>query len=125
MLERLTIQNFAVARDVTLEPAPGLNVFTGETGAGKSLVVDALAFVFGGRRGREVIAGGADRASVEAVVRFAGAHDVPFDGPSAAVSGVAKGAPATIERSISLTGRTAARIDGEATTVERLHDLSA
>ncbi len=49
MLERLEITDFAVARSVVIEPGPGLTVFTGETGAGKSLVVDALAFVFGAR----------------------------------------------------------------------------
>ena len=69
MLERLTITGFALARSVVMEPGPGLNVFTGETGAGKSLVVDALAFVFGARRGREVIATGANHATVEAILR--------------------------------------------------------
>lgn len=106
MLERLTITDFAVARSVTLEPGPGLNVFTGETGAGKSLVVDALAFVFGARRGREVIATGAERATVSALVR---------DGD----------ATLELERTIGLAGRSSARVDGAPSTVDALQELGA
>ena len=58
------VRDFAVARSVEIEPGAGLTVFTGETGAGKSLIVDALAFVFGARRGREVVASGAERCCV-------------------------------------------------------------
>lgn len=101
MLERLAITDFAVARSVVLEPGPGLNVFTGETGAGKSLVVGALVFLFGGRRGREVIASGAERATVTAAIRVAGALR-------------------TVERTIANSGRSAARIDGEAVTLDEL-----
>lgn len=104
MLERLVITDFAVARSVTIEPGGGLNVFTGETGAGKSLVVDALAFVFGGRRGREVIATGAERATVEATLAAAEGRVV-------------------IERTIALSGRSSARIDGAAATVDDLREL--
>ena len=104
MLERLSILDFAVARSVVIEPGRGLNVFTGETGAGKSLVVDALAFVSGGRRGREVIASGAERAQVEASFREGEA------------------APYIVTRTIGLAGRTAARIDGEPTAVEILQE---
>jgi len=89
---------------VTVEPGPGLNVFTGETGAGKSLLVDALAFVFGGRRGREVVATGAERAVVEATLSLAGER-------------------VTVERTVGLSGRTAARVDGETATGERLREL--
>jgi DNA repair protein RecN (Recombination protein N) len=105
VLERLSITDFAVARSVVLEPAPGLNVFTGETGAGKSLVVDALAFVCGGRRGREVIATGAERATVEAVFRV---------GEERAI----------LERSIGLSGRSAVRIGGEASSIEALQEIA-
>ncbi|MFN8615770.1 MAG: AAA family ATPase [Dehalococcoidia bacterium] len=105
MLERIHITDFAVARSVTIEPGPGLTVFTGETGAGKSLVVDALAFVFGARRGREVIATGAERAVVRAQVRF---------GETVRV----------LERSIAQSGRTSARIDDAAATVDELRALA-
>ncbi len=106
MLERIALTNFAVARSVVLEPGPGLNIFTGETGAGKSLVVDALVFLFGGRRGREVIATGAERAVVEA--RLSLPHRL-----------------LTVERSVALSGRSQARIDGEPATLEDLRDLGA
>ena len=49
MLQRLEVQNLAVIREAVLELAPGLNVLTGETGAGKSLLVDALALLLGAR----------------------------------------------------------------------------
>jgi DNA repair protein RecN (Recombination protein N) len=104
VLERLVIQDFAVARSVTLRPGPGLNVFTGETGAGKSLVVDALAFAFGGRRGREVVASGAERAQVEATL-------------------ASPAGSTTVERTIGLSGRSTARINGEPVGVEQLQAL--
>ncbi|MEX0781848.1 MAG: DNA repair protein RecN [Dehalococcoidia bacterium] len=104
MLERIAITGFAVARSVVVVPGPGLNVFTGETGAGKSLVVDALAFVFGARRGREVIATGAERAVVEATLLL----------PEG---------PVVLERTIGLSGRSTARLNGEPATIEQLQAL--
>jgi DNA repair protein RecN (Recombination protein N) len=67
MLRNLHISNLAIIRDLMLDVGPGLTLLTGETGAGKSILVDALAILLGGRAGPEVIRGGADRASVEAV----------------------------------------------------------
>ncbi|MBI5946804.1 MAG: DNA repair protein RecN [Chloroflexi bacterium] len=106
MLERLSITNFAVARSVVVTPGAGLNVFTGETGAGKSLIVDALAFVFGARRGREVIAAGAERATVEAVLSI-------------------EGHPLTVERSVGASGRSSAKVDGQPATLETLQELGS
>ncbi len=68
MIRCLHISNLAIIREATLDLGPGLNLLTGETGAGKSIVVDALALVLGGRADAEVIRTGADRASVEAVL---------------------------------------------------------
>src|SRR5438093_1066861 len=66
MLRCLHITNLAIVRDLTLDLGAGLNLLTGETGAGKSILVDALALVVGGRSGPEMIRAGAERASVEA-----------------------------------------------------------
>ena len=70
MLTRLFIENFALIERVEVEFGPGLNVVTGETGAGKSLLVDALEFVLGGATDRSLVRVGADGASVEAVIRI-------------------------------------------------------
>ena len=66
MLRCLHITNLAIVRELTLDLGPGLNLLTGETGAGKSILVDALSLVLGGRSGTEMVRSGADRASVEA-----------------------------------------------------------
>jgi len=67
MLTRLTVQNLAVVADVTLELGQGLTVVTGETGAGKSVIVDALLLVAGGRGSGSIVRPGAQAARVEAV----------------------------------------------------------
>ncbi len=66
MLRCLHITHLAIVRELTLELGPGLNLLTGETGAGKSILVDALALVLGGRSSPEMIRAGEERASVEA-----------------------------------------------------------
>lgn len=101
VIKSLRIIDFAVSRDVQVEPGSGINVFTGETGAGKSLVVDALAFVFGARKGREVVATGAERARVE----------------------VATTTGSTLERSLSRGGRSVIRLDGSPTTLDEAQSL--
>jgi DNA repair protein RecN (Recombination protein N) len=67
MLKHLRITNFAILSDVELEFHPGFNVLTGETGAGKSLIVDAVALLRGGRASSDIPRAGADEAVVEAV----------------------------------------------------------
>jgi len=68
MLASLRIQNLALVEDLSLDWGPGFTVLTGETGAGKSLLVDALSLLVGARGDAELIRHGADRATVEAVV---------------------------------------------------------
>jgi DNA repair protein RecN (Recombination protein N) len=67
MLTTLRIKNLALVADLTLELQPGYNVITGETGAGKSILIGALNLVLGGRADRHLIRSGADLCTVEAV----------------------------------------------------------
>lgn len=66
MLNKLTVQNFAIISNLTLQFGPGLNVFSGETGAGKSIVIEALGFVLGARGDADAIKDGAQKMTVSA-----------------------------------------------------------
>ena len=67
MLNTLKIENVALIDKVVLSFDGGLNVISGETGAGKSIILDALSFVFGGRADRSLIRSGCERMRVEAI----------------------------------------------------------
>src|SRR5436309_12312282 len=71
MLTELRVRDLAVIADVTLPFQPGLNVLTGETGAGKSMVVDALALLLGERASADVVRPGADKTVVEGAFEVA------------------------------------------------------
>src|SRR3954452_22478782 len=73
MLTHLRISDFALLDDVELELGDGFNVLTGETGAGKSLLVDAVALLRGGRASADVVRTGAEEARIEAVFEPEGA----------------------------------------------------
>ena len=119
MLAELTVRNLAVIEETRLVFGPGLNVITGETGAGKSLLVDALAFVLGGAADRGMMRRGADSMSVEAVfavseprVREALAElEVEVDEED----GVA-----VLYREVHKEGRTVSRLNGRAVPVSML-----
>src|ERR1041384_6041859 len=73
MLRELRLKNFAVVESVAVTFAPGLNVLTGETGAGKSILIDAIVLVRGGRAQSDVIRTEAETATVEAGFVLGGA----------------------------------------------------
>ena len=75
MLEQLLIRNFALFEEITVAFDTGLSVLSGETGAGKSLVVDAVGFLCGGKADKDLIRLGSDKAYVEGVFQVAGNQD--------------------------------------------------
>jgi DNA repair protein RecN (Recombination protein N) len=79
VLVELRIENYAVIDNVAVEFASGLNLLTGETGAGKSILIDALALLLGDKASSDVIRSGADRAVIAAVFEATGASEKPLD----------------------------------------------
>ena len=67
MITYLKVRNLAIVEELAIEPGPGLNVLTGETGAGKSLLIDSLEFLRGARGSTEMIRAGSDKMTAEAV----------------------------------------------------------
>jgi len=76
MLTELRIRNFALIDRLAVQLGPGLNVLTGETGAGKSIIVGALSLLLGERASSEVVRAGEDRASIEGVFEVDGRDEV-------------------------------------------------
>ncbi|MCI8848812.1 MAG: DNA repair protein RecN [Oscillibacter sp.] len=120
MLELLHIENIAVIEEADIQFRPGFNALTGETGAGKSIVIDAMGAVLGGRTSRDLIRTGAAKAFVSA--EFSG---VPADLPGLAENGFAPDEDGNLllQREISGDGKNACRINGRPLTVAQLRQI--
>jgi DNA repair protein RecN (Recombination protein N) len=122
MLRELRIRNLAIIESIAVPYGPGLNVLTGETGAGKSILIDAILLVRGGRAQADIIRTDAESATVEAVFDLTTAA-----GAVLAEAGVAASAdePLVVRREINRSGRHRAFVNDAAVTVgllERLGD---
>ncbi|HVS13723.1 MAG TPA: DNA repair protein RecN [Thermoanaerobaculia bacterium] len=120
-LRELTVENLAVVEWVRLALAPGFTVLTGETGAGKSLVVDAVALALGARASSDQVRSGTDAARVEAV------FDAPppeADDPLADILAEGDGV-AIVRREVAADARSVARLNDHAVTVGSLAALGA
>jgi len=102
MLKKLTVSNLAIVEKAEVEFSPGLNVITGETGSGKSVLMGALELVLGGRADSGVVREGAKEADVEA----------EFD-------------DVVVRRTVSATGRTHAWVNDESVSVTELKDMGS
>lgn len=125
MLLQISVQNFATIDQITVTWQPGLNVITGETGAGKSIIIDAVGALLGDRLGAEVVRAGAARALVEGVFsvppervppELAAAleeYGLELDGDSLIIS----------REILAGTGRGVARINGRAVPLAALQEI--
>lgn len=118
-LVSLRVRDLATVADVTLELGSGLNVLTGETGAGKSMLVDAIALLLGDRADRAAVRPGAAKASVEGL----------FDGGSPALrvalesAGIDAEDALVVRREVTAEGRSRAWVNGSPTTIGVLAQL--
>ena len=120
MLELLHIENIAIIEAADIEFAPGFNALTGETGAGKSIVIDSLSAVLGQRTSRELIRTGAEKAFVSAA----------FSGMAPEMTeelGIQPEADGTLllQREIQTDGKNVCRVNGRPVTVGQLRALGA
>jgi DNA repair protein RecN (Recombination protein N) len=118
MLTEIHVRNFALMERLDLELGPGLNILTGETGAGKSILIDAINAILGERTGTEAIRSGADRASVEGVFST---DDAPAVMRRLAEEGVDdEDGCLILARDLARTGQGMARVNGRRATVGTL-----
>lgn len=117
MLSLLHIENIAIIESADIAFEPGFNVLTGETGAGKSIVIDAISAVLGQRTSRELIRTGAKSALVTAV--FTGLPKLRW----LEDAGFPQGEELLLQREISGDGRNVCRLDGRPLTVAQLREL--
>ncbi|MEA4811465.1 MAG: DNA repair protein RecN [Anaerolineaceae bacterium] len=112
MLLDLSIRNFAIIPQLDLEFDKGLTVFTGETGAGKSIILDALNLILGGKAESGMIRKGAERASVEASFRVEAAAQALLNPLLDAEGLLEEPGFLTLAREIRAEGRSIARVNG-------------
>ena len=122
MLEYLTIRQVALIGETTIRFHGGMQVLTGETGAGKSIVVDSVNLILGGRADRELIRSGSEKASVEAVFITRGNQDVQAFMERERID--YDGETVTVYREISAGGKNTCRVCGVMIPVSLLKDLA-
>src|SRR5437879_1787834 len=118
MLRTLSVRNFAIIERLDLEFGVGFNVLTGETGAGNSILIDALNLILGVRAGAEMVRAGADRAIIDAVFDVAGSpelqriiQEMGFEPEEDQLF---------LTREVSAAGKSSCRVTGRPATVAQL-----
>jgi DNA repair protein RecN (Recombination protein N) len=121
MLSSITIQNFAIIDNITINFKPGLTVLTGETGAGKSIIIDAIGMLLGERASQDLIRYGADKAIIEGVFF----HDNPVITEILNNLGIDdEDNIITIRREISANGKSISRVNGLVVNLSQLLTIS-
>ena len=120
MLTELTIKNFAIIDRVQIEFGPGLNALTGETGAGKSILVDAIGLILGGKASPEMIRTGAEEASLEAFFDLSAGDAAE----TLRRFGLEKNEGLVIRRLVNRSGKSRAYLNGSAVTLGMLEAIA-
>ncbi|MFP9226969.1 DNA repair protein RecN [Streptococcus equi subsp. zooepidemicus] len=120
MLLEISIKNFAIIEEISLNFENGMTVLTGETGAGKSIIIDAMNMLLGARASTEVIRHGADKAEIEG---FFSVDSNPNLAAVLAESGISMEEELILRRDIFANGRSVSRINGQMVTVSTLKRL--
>jgi DNA repair protein RecN (Recombination protein N) len=125
LLTELHIRDFAIIDELQLSFAPGFTALTGETGAGKSIIIDAVDLVLGGRADTTAIRSGADRALVEATFRLEPARQAALK-PLLEQEGLEGDQPGLLllSREVRTEGRSVCRVNGRAVTVTLLREVA-
>ncbi len=121
MLRTLSVRNFAIIERLDLEFGAGFNVLTGETGAGKSIIMDALNLLLGGRAGTEMVRGGAERATIDAVFDVTGSSEL-----KALVAELGfdlEDDQLFVSREVAANGKSSCRLGGRPASVAQLKAL--
>ncbi len=122
MLTDLFIKNFAIIDNLHVSFREGLNVLTGETGAGKSIIIDAVNLVLGGRASADLVRTGEEEATVEAIFDLSGSPAI-LEG--LAESGIECDGELLVKRTVSRSGRNRVFVGGGLSTLAVLTDLAA
>lgn len=124
MLHELTIQDFAIIDELHLRFGAGFNVLTGETGAGKSIIIDAVSLLLGARGDADLVRTGADRAAVEGVFALDEETQAAVD-PLLEQEGLEGDAPGVLllGREIRREGRNVCRVNGRAVALKVLAEI--
>jgi DNA repair protein RecN (Recombination protein N) len=122
LLAQLTVRNVVLIERLVLELAPGFNVVTGETGAGKSMVVDALSLVLGGRARPDLVRAGAGEAEVEALFELLPASRAAAKLEAAGIPGERE---LVVRRVVLAEGRSRAYVNGRLCTAAQLGEIAS
>lgn len=115
MIETISIRNIALINELELELSPGLNIFTGETGAGKSVILRSIGLVLGERTSVDIVRDNTEYGSVELSVSPTSSIPIDIDTEDVLL----------LSRQISVNGRSRCRINGELVNLKKLEELGS
>ncbi len=125
MLIELHIENFAIIENLDLQLSPGLIAFTGETGAGKSIMIDAIETLLGGRAEAIQVRSGEDRASIEAVFSLSEKTSSSLRELLEREDLLEEGEHVILAREVRINGRNVARVNGHSVSASLLREIGS